>query len=137
MKQIVVALEAGEDGTEVVQAAAELAEQTGAGVTVVAIDAVESQRFEAIPRSESLSAAAGTAERAAARLAERGINADARGVGGAGAAAVEEVAAEVGADLIVVGTGRRSALARRLLGDLALGLVESSQRQVLVITEGR
>jgi nucleotide-binding universal stress UspA family protein len=135
MRQIVVALVPGEENGRVVDAAAELAEQTKAPLTVVAIDEVESQRFEPLPRSETLSRAEETANRAVERLAERGLTAEGRAVSGAGPAAVEAAAADLGADLIVVGTGSRGPIARRLLGDLALELVQSSQRQVLVVTD--
>ena len=135
MKRIVLALVPGEENDRLLDAGAELAEQTGAEVTIAALDEVESQRFEQIPRREHLSRAAETAERAAERLAERGVRAQARPVSGTGAAAIEAVAGEVGADLIVVGTGGRGPIARRLLGDLALELVQTSQRQVLVVTD--
>jgi len=114
---------------------AQLAEETGAEVTVLAVDDVESQRFEALPRTETVRQAAETAQRIADGLAEHGVGAAAVARSGPAAPTAIEYADEIDADLIVVGSSRRKGMIKRLLGSLPFELVQRSGRQVLVISE--
>ncbi len=135
IERILVVAVAATDQPWLVGPAAQLASETGAQVTVLGVDDVESQRFEMLPRAESAelarAAAAGTAE----RLAEAGVRAEVAVISGPAADSVIEVADRLEADLIVVGGSSRGPVLERLLGSLALDLVQHSGRQVLVVTE--
>jgi nucleotide-binding universal stress UspA family protein len=135
MKRILLVSTAGADEPWLVTPTAQLAEETGAEVTVLAVDDVESQRFTALPRAELLSQARATAQRLADLLAETGVATTPVARSGPAADAAIEFAEEIDADLIVVGSSGRHAVVKRLLGSLALNLVQRSGRQVLVVTE--
>ncbi len=135
IERILVIAVAGMDQPWVVGPAAQLASETGAAVTVLGVDDVESQRFEALPRRESVELARAAAERTGERLAEAGVAAEVAVQSGAAAETVIDFADKLEADLIVVGGSSRPAFVERLLGSLALDLVQHSGRQVLVVTE--
>ena len=132
--RILVTSVAGTDHPWLAGAAAQLARETSAAVTVLGVDDVESQRFEALPRSESIELARSAALQAVERLAEAGLTADFSVVSGPAADTVIDFADDLGADLIVVGGSTRGPMLERLLGSLALDLVQRSGRQVLVVT---
>ena len=135
MKRILLVSTTGADEPWLVSPTAQLAEETGAEITVLAVDDVESQRFTALPRAELLSQAQATAQRTADRLAETGIAATPVARSGPAAITAIEFADEIDADLIVVGSSGRQGVVKRLLGSLPLNLVQRSGRQVLVVTE--
>jgi len=135
VKRILLALIAGADEPWLTGPAAQLARETGALVTVLAVDDMESQRFEPLPRGETLERVRRTAQTAADRLAEAGVAADAVARSGPAVATTIEFAAEIGADLIVVGSSGTPRVVRRLLGSFPLDLVEKADRQVMVVTE--
>lgn len=135
MKRILVVSTAGLDDPWIAQPAAQLAEETGADVTVLVVDDVESQRFTTLPRDELLRQASVTADRIAAHLAEAGVRATPVARSGPAVETAIEFADDIDADLIVVGSTRRRGVVKRLLGSLALNLVQRSGRQVLVVTE--
>ena len=134
MKRILVVATAGADEPWLTAPTAQLAEETGAEVTVLAVDDVESQRFATLPRDELVRQAQTTAERMADRLAEAGVSARAVAQAGPAVATTIEYAEEIDADLIVVGSSRRPGMMERLLGSLPFELVRQSARQVLVIS---
>jgi nucleotide-binding universal stress UspA family protein len=135
MKRILVVSTAGLDEPWIAQPAAQLAEEAGAAITVLVVDDVESQRFTALPRDELLRQASVTADRIVEHLAEAGVEATPVARAGPAVATAIEFADEIDADLIVVGSSRRQGVVKRLLGSLALSLVQRSGRQVLVVTE--
>ncbi|HEV2723638.1 MAG TPA: universal stress protein [Thermoleophilaceae bacterium] len=135
IERMLVVSVAGIDEPWLTGSAAQLARETGAAVTVLGVDDVESQRFEALPRAELVELARAAAERTANRLAEVGVAAQVAVRSGPAADAVIHFAEELGADLIVVGASPRAPLLERLLGSLALDLVQRSGRQVLVVAE--
>jgi nucleotide-binding universal stress UspA family protein len=135
MKRILLVSTAGADEPWLVSPAAQLAEETGAEITVLAVDDVESQRFTALPRAELVKQAQETAQQMADRLAETGVAATPVARSGPATATTIEFADEIDADLIVVGSSRRGGVVKRLLGSLPLDLVQRSGRQVLVVTE--
>jgi nucleotide-binding universal stress UspA family protein len=135
MKRILLVSTAGADEPWLVSPAAQLAEETGAEITVLAVDDVESQRFAALPRAELLSQAQETAQRVVDRLAETGVAATPVARSGPAVSTAIAFADEIEADLIVVGSTRRGGVVKRLLGSLPLDLVQRSGRQVLVVTE--
>ena len=135
MKRILVVSAAGLDEAWVAEPAAQLAQETGAAVTVLVVDDVESQRFTTLPRDELLRQAGVSADRIVERLAEAGVEATPVARAGPAAETAIAFADEIDADLIVVGSSRRHGVVKRLLGSLALDLVQKSGRQVLVVTE--
>jgi nucleotide-binding universal stress UspA family protein len=134
MKTIVVAAKAGSDQPWVADGAAELAQQTGAEAKVVSVDGVELEALSPLPRTEYQKGARDSADRIAARIRERGVDATAEVRSGKVVSGILLYAEEHDADLIVVGASTRSAVARRVLGDVPLELVQRSRRPVLVVS---
>ena len=133
MKTILVYVRPDGDEPWVTDAAAEMVADTGADLYVLSVDDVESQRFEALPRKESLERADAAARKAAERLAERGITARAEGRSGRAADTILETAEQIDASMILVGHPTRRPLAQRLLGGVTQELIEQSPRHVMVI----
>jgi nucleotide-binding universal stress UspA family protein len=134
MQRIVVAAKAGAEQPWLADAAADLAEDLGAEVSVVSLDGVELEALSTLPRSELEKDAAAAADAVAARIAERGVPVHAEHRAGPVVRGVLVFAEEQEADLIVVGASTRRPLARRMLGTNTRSLVERSRRPVLVIT---
>ena len=135
IERMLVVSVAGVDQPWLAAPAAELARETDAAVTVLGVDDIESQRFEALPRGESVELARATAMQTVERLASAGVTADFAVISGPAVDSVIDFADEHGADLIVVGGSSRGPVIERLLGSLALDLVQRSGRQVLVVTD--
>lgn len=133
MKRILVVSTADADASGLVGPVAQLADETGADVTVLVVDDVESQRFTALPREELLREAGEAADRLVAQLAAAGAEATPMARSGAAADAAIELAEQIEADLLVVGSSPRHGVVERLLGSLALDLINRSGRQVLVV----
>ena len=135
MKRIVVAAKAGADQPWLADAAAELAEEIGAEVTVVSLDGLELEALSTLPRSElarrprSRRGGVGGADRRATASPPTGESAPGPVVRG-----ILVFAEEQEADLIVVGATTRGPVARRMLGTVTARLIERSRRPVLVIT---
>ena len=133
MQRILVAAKAGAQEPWLADAASELAEQTGATVTVVSFDGVDMEALSPLPRSEYADQARASAELIAGRLREAGVEAGVEVRSGRPVPGVLVAAEEIGADLILVGASSRGPVAARLLGDVSLELVQRSKRPVLVI----
>jgi nucleotide-binding universal stress UspA family protein len=134
MQRIVVAAKAGAQEPWLADAAAELAAQTGAGIAVVSFDGVDMEALSPLPRSEYAEQARTSAELIAERLRDGGVTADVQVRSGRPVPGVLIAAEELNADLIVVGASTRGRVAKRLLGDTALELVQRSKRPVLVVS---
>ena len=134
MERIVVAVKAGADQPWVADAAAELAQQTGADAAVVSIDGVDLEALSPLPRSEYQQSARESAERIAAQIREHGVDANAETRSGKVVPGILLFAEETNADMIVVGASSRGKVARKILGDVPLELVERSRRPVLVVS---
>jgi nucleotide-binding universal stress UspA family protein len=132
--RIVVAAKPDADQPWLADAAIGLAKQTGAEVTVVAVDMVELERLAAVPRSVFTQAAEHAAATMARRLSEAGIPVSHTVVSGRPVDGILTTAEHHNADLIVVGATTRPAVAERLLGSVPLDLVKRSTRPVVVIT---
>jgi nucleotide-binding universal stress UspA family protein len=133
MQRIVVAAKAGADEPWLADAAAGLAEQTGAKVSVVSVDGLDVEMGSTMPREEYAKFAQASAEAMAAALREQGVDADFAVMPGKVVRGVLLFAEEHDADLILVGASKRGPVARRLLGDVSLELVRRSRRPVMVI----
>jgi nucleotide-binding universal stress UspA family protein len=131
---IVVAAKPDADQPWVTDAVARLAKQTGATVAVVAVDAVELERFSPAPRSVFVQGAREAVDTAIRRLADVGVEASGTVLPGRPLDRIMEFAEQQQADVIIVGASTRPAMAERLLGSVPLQLIEKSSRPVLVIT---
>lgn len=133
MQRIVVAAKAGADEPWLADAAANLAEQTGATVSVVSVDGLDVEMGSTMPRSEYTDLARTAADGVAARIREAGREVDAQVRPGKVVPGVLIFAEEQEADLILVGASKRGPVAKRVLGDVSLELVRRSRRPVMVI----
>ncbi|MFL6747046.1 MAG: universal stress protein, partial [Sphingomicrobium sp.] len=113
---------------------ANLAEQTGARLSVVSVDGLDVEMGATMPRSEYTEMARTAAEGVAARIREAGREADASVRPGKVVPGVLVFAEEQDADLILVGASKRGPVAKRVLGDVSLELVSRSRRPVMVIS---
>ncbi|GIM89822.1 universal stress protein [Paractinoplanes toevensis] len=134
---IVVAAKPEADQPWVADAVSSLVKQTGATVTVVAADEVELERLAAVPRSVFSGKAREAADRMAQYLAAASILAETAVVPGRPVPAIIDFAEQQQADLIVVGSSSRPAVAERLLGSVPIDLLKLSSRPVLVVTHPR
>jgi nucleotide-binding universal stress UspA family protein len=133
MERIVVAAKAGSDEPWLADAAADLAEQTGASVSVVSVDGLDVEMGSTMPRSEYTAMAQSAAEAVSGRIREAGREVDAHVRPGKVVPGVLVFAEEQDADLILVGASTRGPVAKRVLGDVSLELVSRSRRPVMVI----
>ena len=133
MQRIVVAAKAGADEPWLADAAANLAEQTGATVSVVSVDGLDVEMGSTMPRSEYTDLARTAADGVAARIREAGREVDSQVRPGKVVPGVLIFAEEQEADLILVGASKRGPVAKRVLGDVSLELVRRSRRPVMVI----
>ena len=134
MQRIVVAAKAGADEPWLADAASNLAEQTGAAVSVVSVDGLDVEMGSTMPRSEYEAQARQAADAVGARIREAGREADTHVRAGRVVPGVLMFAEEHDADLILVGASKRGPVAKRLLGDVSLELVRRSRRPVMVIS---
>ena len=133
MERIVVAAKAGADEPWLADAAAGLAEQTGANVSVVSVDGLDVEMGSTMPRSEYEQMARSSADAVGGRIRETGREVDTHTRPGKVVPGVLMFAEEHQADLILVGASKRGPVAKRLLGDVSLELVRRSRRPVMVI----
>ncbi len=131
---IVVAAKPDADQPWVADAVVDLVRQTGATVAVVVADEVELERLAAVPRDVFAVKAQESAAAMVQRLRDAGIEASMTVLPGRPLSAIMEFADQQDADLIVVGSSSRPAVAERLLGSVPLDLIKKSSRPVLVVT---
>ena len=136
MDRIVVAAKAGAEQPWVADAAAELAQHTGASVDVVSVDGVEMEALSPLPREEYARSALESAERVAAQIREHGVEASAATRPGKVVPGILLFAEEHDADLIMVGASTRGRVAPRVLGAVPLERGQRSRRPVMVIGAG-
>jgi nucleotide-binding universal stress UspA family protein len=134
MQRIVVAAKAGADQPWLADAAVELAEQTGAGVSVVSLDGLDVEALSPTPRSEFREAAERTIQDFVERLRSTGVQAEGDVRSGAVVRGVLLYAEEKEADVIVCGASTKGKVARRVLGSVPVELIQRARRPVLVIS---
>jgi nucleotide-binding universal stress UspA family protein len=134
MERIVVAVKAGADQPWIADAAAQLASQTGAEVSVVSVDGVDVEMLSPLPRSEYEETARQSAEKIAEGIREHGVEATAETRSGKVVPGILLFAEERNADVILVGASTRGRVARKILGNVPLELVQRSRRPVLVVS---
>ena len=131
---IVVAAKPEVEQPWVADAVIGLARQTGASVAVVAVDEVELERLAAVPREVFAERAGEAAAAMADRLVAAGVKVTGHVLPGKALTGILQFADQQKADLIVVGSSSRPAVAERLLGSVPLDLIKRSSRPVLVVT---
>ena len=131
---IVVAANPEAEQPWVADAVARLAKQTQATVAVVSVDEVELERLAPLPREVYLERADRAASALVDRLAAAGVQAGKTVLSGRPLDRILEFSDQQDADLVVVGSSTRPAIAERLLGSVPLELIKKSHRPVLVIT---
>jgi nucleotide-binding universal stress UspA family protein len=133
MERIVVAAKAGADQPWLADAAAELAQQTGAAVSVVSLDGLDIEALSPTPRSEFRDLAERTVDALVERLRSAGIDAEGDVRPGQVVRGVLLYAEEQDADVIVCGASTKGRVARRVLGSVPVELIQRARRPVLVI----
>ena len=134
MQHIVVAAKAGADQPWLADAAVQLAEDTGAAMSVVSVDGIDVEALSPIPRSEVQADAQQAVDGVLARLSEAGVQAEGAVRPGAVTTGILLYAEEKDADLIVCGASTKGRVARRVLGSVPVELIRRARRPVLVIT---
>jgi nucleotide-binding universal stress UspA family protein len=134
MQHIVVAAKAGADQPWLADAAVQLAEDTGAAVSVVSVDGIDVEALSPIPRSEVQADAQQAVDGVLARLREAGVQAEGEVRPGTVTTGILLYAEEKDADLIVCGASTKGKVARRVLGSVPVELIRRARRPVLVIT---
>ena len=134
MQRIVVAAKAGSDQPWLADAAAELAQQTGAEVSVVSLDGLDVEALSPTPRSEFREPAESAVQGFVERLRAAGVEAEGDVRSGAVTPGVLLYAEEKDADVIVCGASTKGRVARRVLGSVPVELIQRARRPVLVIS---
>jgi nucleotide-binding universal stress UspA family protein len=134
MQRIVVAAKAGSDQPWLADAAAELAHQTGAAVSVVSLDGLDMEALSTTPRSEFRDAAQTAVNGFVERLSEAGVNAEGEVRPGKVSRGVLLFAEEKEADAILVGASSKGKVARKVLGSVPVELIQRARRPVIVIS---
>ena len=134
MERIVVAAKAGTDHPWLADAAAELAQQTGAAVSVVSLDGLDVEALSPTPRSEFTQQAESTINSFVERLRAAGVEAEGDVRSGLVTPGVLLYAEEKDADVIVCGASTKGRVARRVLGSVPVDLIQRARRPVLVIS---
>jgi nucleotide-binding universal stress UspA family protein len=134
MQCIVVAAKAGSDQPWLADAAAELAHQTGAAVSVVSLDGVDTATLAPMPRTEYEQLAQSAVDGFLERLQAAGVQAEGHVRPGLVTPGVLLFAEEKDADVIVCGASTKGRVARRVLGSVPMELIQRARRPVLVIT---
>jgi nucleotide-binding universal stress UspA family protein len=134
MQRIVVAAKAGSDQPWLADAAAELAQQTGAAVSVVSLDGLDVEALSPTPRSEFRELAQRAVDGFLERLSAAGVEADGEVRPGLATRGILLYAEEKEADVIVVGASTKGKMARRVLGSVPVELIQRARRPVLVIS---
>ena len=134
MRRIVVAAKAGTDHPWLAQAAAELAQQTGAAVSVVSLDGLDVEALSPTPRSEFRELAEKTVNSILEQLAAAGVEAEGHVRAGLVTPGILLYAEEKDADVIVCGASTKGRVARRVLGSVPVELIQRARRPVLVIS---
>ncbi len=134
MQSIVVAAKAGSDQPWLADAAADLAHQTGAAISVVSLDGLDMEGLSPTPRSEFRESAQKAVDAMLARLREAGVEAEGAVRPGKVSRGILLYAEEKEADAILVGASTKGKVARKVLGSVPVELIQRARRPVIVIS---
>jgi nucleotide-binding universal stress UspA family protein len=138
MKLIVHGTDGSTEARAALDLAIDLAKDAGASLAVVSVHTIAPGAKglrPAISEVEHLHGAEHLAEEAAAKAREAGIETRAYAVTGEPAKAIAELADELGADLIVVGSRGFGPLHGALVGSVSRGLMARTKVPVTVVTQ--
>ena len=134
MQRIVVAAKAGSDQPWLADAAAELAQQTGAAVSVVSLDGLDMEALSTTPRSEFREGAQRAVDGFVERLRAAGVDGEGEVRPGKVSRGILLFAEEKEADAILVGASTKGKVARKVLGSVPVELIQRARRPVIVIS---
>jgi nucleotide-binding universal stress UspA family protein len=103
----------------------------------VSVDGVDVEMLAPMPRSQYQQNARESADQLAAQIREQGVEATADTRSGKVVPGILLYAEEHDADVILVGASTLGPVARRILGDVPIELVQRSRRPVLVVSPPR
>ncbi len=138
MKRILVATDGSAGGSAAVDAAFELAQETGALVTVVCVRHVSEllgSPFYQRALSEELRQGRAVIDEATARAERAGVEVESEILSGHAAEEIVQLARFRDVDVIVVGSHGRGRVGTALLGSVANMIVHTADRPVLVVKQ--
>ncbi len=138
MKSIVIATDGSDSAKEAVDVGLELAKEQGADVVFVHVtppDEVRAARGGHVvhPHTVEIDESETALKEAAAAADEAGVTYELERVSGETAPLITAIADAKDADLIVVGSRGRGALASTLLGSVSHGVMTHAKRPVLIV----
>jgi nucleotide-binding universal stress UspA family protein len=137
MKSIVIATDGSESAKQAVDVGLELAKEQGADVVLIHVtppDEVRAARGGHVIHPHEVEIDGDTALKEAAAMAdEAGVTYELERVSGETAPLITAIADAKDADLIVVGSRGRGALASTLLGSVSHGVMTHAKRPVLIV----
>ena len=138
MKRILVATDGSAGGSAAVDAAFELAQETGALVTIVCVRHIPELLGSPLYQralSEELRQGRAVIDEATARAKRAGVEVESEILSGHAAEEIVQLARLRDVDLIVVGSHGRGRVATALLGSIANLIVHNADRPVLVVKQ--
>jgi len=136
MKRILVATDGSAGGSAAVDAALELAHETGALLTVVCVRHLPDRLGTPLYQralSDELRKGRAIIDEAIERAERAGVDVESEILSGNAAEEIVQLAAHRDADVIVVGSHARGRVATALLGSVANAVVHAAGRPVLVV----
>lgn len=138
MKQILIATDGSPSAQEAVDVGLELAKEQGADVTFVHVTPVEEIRggrggAHALTHQEEIDESETALKDAAAAADAAGVSYELERFSGETVETIVALADSKNADLIVLGSRGRSAIASAVLGSISLGVLKHASRPVLIV----
>ena len=136
MKTILLGTDGSPSAAQALELAIELARETDARLVTLTVRTLEPHGDRDAPHGDNMDiqpVVEEIADEAASAARLLGVDAEARTAYGAPAAQIAEVAKELGADLVVVGSHGRSGFAGAVLGSVSRALVSCSPVPVMVV----